>query len=62
VTDQKCTDQELDTLYALLTNIGLKASDVVKEIRREGKKIGHLGELSSFEVRKLIADCRRYVR
>ena len=56
------TDDELDTLYSLLTNMGLKAQDVVKEIRKEGKKIGHLGQLSSFEIRKLISDCRRYVK
>lgn len=61
-TSQKCTDDELDTLYELFSNIGLQARDVVREIRREGKKIASLGELSSFEVRKLISDCRKYVR
>lgn len=61
-TSQKCTDTELETLYELLANVGLQPKDVVREIRREGKHIQALSELSSFEVRKLISDCRKYVR
>ena len=58
----RATDEELDTLYELLVNIGLQPRDVVREIRAEGKKIESLGELSSFEIQKLIRDCKKYVR
>lgn len=61
-TSQKADSEELDTLYECLSAVGLQAKDVVREIRREGKKIEHLGELSSFEIQKLIRDCRRYMK
>lgn len=60
--DGTCSDDELDTLYEALAAVGLQPKDVIKEIRREGKLIGHLGQLSSFEVQKLIRDCRKYMK
>lgn len=58
----RASDAEIDTLYGLLSQVGLQARDVVKELRREGKKVSSLVELSSFEVHQLIRDCKKNLR
>lgn len=58
----RATDEEVDKLYEMLSLAGLQARDVIREIRREGKFISSLAELSSFEVIKLTKDCEKYLR
>lgn len=54
---ERCTDAELEALYVALKSRGVAPDYLVKELRREGKRIRHLSELSSFEVRRLTREC-----
>lgn len=58
MTEQVSQDT-LQHLYDLLDSKGLRASDLIRELAREGKKLGHLGQLTEFEARRLIAEANK---
>lgn len=56
---RKAVDDALETLYALLSKLGLRPPDLVRELKREGKRIRFLSELSLEELREQIAEAER---
>lgn len=56
VMKDQVTQDTLQRLYDVLDAKGLRSSDLIPELRREGKNIKHLSELTEWEARKLIQE------
>lgn len=54
------TDEELRQLYTALDGVGLRPSDLIREVRRDNKRIRNLGELSSSEARRLLKEIEKH--